>query len=262
MPETVSLPSRRVRVVIADDEPLARARIRSMLEGDLEVEVVAECPDGRAAVEAIQAERPDIVFLDIQMPELDGFQVVEEIAGESSPAVVFVTAYDQYALRAFQVHAIDYLLKPFDRGRFAECLARAKAAAGHSGMVSERLLALLETLRGERRSLERVIVRSGGRVSFVKISEIDWIEASGNYLRLHCGASVHLIRDTMNAFEGRLDPQMFMRIHRSTMVNIERIRELEPWFHGDYMVLLRDGTKLTLSRSYRHKLDALGGAGA
>ncbi|MEW6338742.1 MAG: LytR/AlgR family response regulator transcription factor [Acidobacteriota bacterium] len=251
-----------MRVVIADDEALARARIRSMLENDPEVEVVAECPDGRSAVDVIQAERPDIVFLDIQMPELDGFQVVEEIAGESAPAVVFVTAFDQYALRAFQVHAIDYLLKPFDRGRFAECLARAKAAAGRSGMVSERLLALIEELRGERKSLERVIVRSGGRVSFVKVSEIDWIEASGNYLRLHCGQTVHLIRDTMNAFEGRLDPQTFMRIHRSTMVNIERIRELQPWFHGDYMVILVDGTKLTLSRSYRHKLDALDSADA
>lgn len=263
MAEQARAAAARLRVIVVDDEPLARRRIRALLAEDPEVEVVGEYGDGLEAVAGITGLRPDLVFLDVQMPELDGFGVLQALRTTEVPAVVFVTAFEEYALKAFAVHALDYLLKPFDPQRFRESVARVKATL-HGGAGEEdfrqRVLAALAGLRGDRRTLERILVRSGGRVTFLKVGEIDWIEADGNYLRLHAGKTSHLIRDTMAGMEAALDGDRFVRIHRSTIVNVERIKELEQWFHGDWIVALADGTRLTLSRSYRHRLDALGPA--
>ena len=251
-----------IRALIVDDEPLARERLRGLLETEPDVTVVGECSDGEAAVEVIRAEPPDLVFLDVQMPNLDGFGVVAAVGPENMPVTVFVTAYDRYALQAFEVHALDYLLKPFDRARFAVALARVRAqleqdrAAG----AADRLLALLdETKTPPRKGAERIAVKTSGGVSFVRAEEIDWVEAAGNYAKLHAGGDVHLLRETLNALEARLDPEQFVRIHRSTIVNLDAIKELQPLFHGDYAVILRDGTELVLSRSYRQKLKGLFG---
>jgi two-component system LytT family response regulator len=216
-------------------------RLRDLLAGDPEVEVVGLCADGVEAVSAIRALAPDLVFLDVQMPESGGFDVVAEIGVDRMPVVVFVTAYDDYALRAFEAHALDYLLKPFDEARFRGALARAKAH--------------VRAARGSRpRLLERLIVKSGGRYVFVKAEEIDWVEAQGNYVRLHAGGASHLLRDSIGHLEGRLDPDRFLRIHRSTIVNLDRVREIAPLFHGEHAVVLEDGTRLTLSRGYRDRL--------
>jgi two-component system LytT family response regulator len=250
-----------IRVLIIDDEPLARQRLRALLEAEPDIEVISECADGRAAVAAIQAHKPDLIFLDVCMPELDGFAVLEAVCTDPMPGVIFVTAYDRFALRAFEVHALDYLLKPFDRERFQKALHRAKGQLGRvsSVEVSQQLRALLEDARGGRKYLDRVVIKTTNRVFFLRVDEIDWIEAAGNYLKLHVGPESHLLRETMGNLEARLDPDKFIRIHRSTIVNIERIQELQPWFHGDYVVVLRDGTQLTLSRSYRQKLQDLFG---
>lgn len=247
---------KRIRTVVADDEPLARERIVSLLQSEPDIDVVAECPDGAKTVTAIQQLTPDLVFLDVQMPGADGFEVVQAVRPDRMPIVVFVTAYDKYALRAFDVHALDYLLKPFDRDRFNKALQRARdqVEKQHTGDLGRRLLALVQELKPNPTRLDRLVVKSGGRVFFLRTDEIDWIEAAGNYVRLHLGNESHLFRETMNALETRLDPQRFFRIHRSRIVNIERIQELQPWFNGEYSVILRDGTKLTLSRGYREKL--------
>jgi two-component system, LytTR family, response regulator len=252
-----------MRVLIVDDEPLARQRLRALLEAEADLEIAGECADGRQAVDAIRAHKPDLIFLDVRMPELDGFGVLEALAEEPRPAVIFVTAYDRFALQAFEVNALDYLLKPFDQERFRKALQRARGLLGRSQTeeVSEQLRALLEDARGGRKYLDRVVIKSTSRVFFLRVDEIDWVEAAGNYLKLHAGAEAHLLRETMNNLEARLDPEKFLRIHRSTIVNIERIQELQPWFHGDYIVLLRDGTRLTLSRGYRQKFqDLFGGS--
>jgi two-component system LytT family response regulator len=249
----------KIRTFIVDDEPLARQRLRRLLETEADIEVAGECADGRQAVAALRQDLPDLLFLDVQMPLLDGFGVLEELGAEHMPVVIFVTAYDRYALRAFEVHALDYLLKPFDRERFRKALERARAQLRrHQHQeVNQRLLALLADVRETRKPLDRLVIKSGGRVCFVRTEEIDWIEAAGNYLRLHVGPEVHLLRETMSRLESRLDPRQFPRIHRSTMVNLERIQELQPSFHGDFIVVLRDGTELTLSRGYREKLQEL-----
>lgn len=249
----------RIRALIVDDEPLARERIRTLLDDEPEIDIIGECGDGLRAVSDIQEHAPDLLFLDVQMPEMDGFEVLKTLAPDRMPAVIFVTAYDQYALRAFDVHALDYLLKPFDRERFQKALRRAKAhiSSQRSDDVNKRLLALLEDLKSGPKYLDRLVIKSGGRVFFLRTDEIDWMEAAGNYVRLHVGKESHLLRDTMGGLEARLDPQKFLRIHRSTIVNLERIKELQPWFHGEYQVVLRDGTKLTLSRSYRDSLQEL-----
>ena len=253
----------KTRVLIVDDEPLARDRVRKLLEQESQVELIGECPDGVSAVRAIREQSPDLVFLDVQMPELDGFGVLSEVGGEKMPAVIFVTAHDQFALRAFEVHAIDYLLKPFDKERFKTALRRALDHIQHqnSGNLSQRLSALLADVRPEAKSkqIERLAVKSSGRVIFVKVDDIDWIEAADNYVSLHVGAEEHLHRETMAAIEGQLPQAKFMRISRSTIVNVDRIKELQPMFHGEYAVILRNGTRLTLSRSYRDKLDQLMG---
>ena len=250
---------RRIRALVVDDEPLARRRLRRLLERDPEIETVSDCGDGHAAVAAITEHAPDLVFLDVQMPEIDGFAVLERLPAGRTPLVVFVTAYDQYALRAFEVSAVDYLLKPFDRRRFEKALQRAKArlAAEAGDGLGQRTLALLEELRARSSHLDRLVVKAGGRAFFLKTDEIDWIEAEGKYVRLHVGRESHLLREPIGTLEAQLDPRRFLRIHRSTIVNIDRIRELQPWFHNEYRVLLRDGTELMLSRGCRKKLAEL-----
>jgi two-component system, LytTR family, response regulator len=246
----------KIRTLIVDDEPLARQRVRSLLEQDPDVEVIGEAGDGKAAVAALQRHKPDLVFLDVQMPHLDGFGVLETLAGAPLPAVIFVTAHDKFALRAFEVHALDYLLKPFDRDRFKQALERAKTAVkAPAAAMDERLLALLENVHKDRKSVDRLVIKSGGRVYFVRVDEIDWIEAAGNYVKLHVGKEEHLLRESMNGIEAKVDPRKFIRIHRSTIVNAERIKELQPAFHGDYAVILRDGVELTLSRNYRERME-------
>jgi two-component system LytT family response regulator len=244
-----------IRTLIVDDEPLARERVWRFLRDDTEIEVIGECANGDDAVGAILSERPDLVFLDIQMPGKTGFEVVESIGDSAAPAFVFVTAYDQFALQAFEVHALDYLLKPFNRDRFGRTVARAKAefAARSQGTLDARIVSLIAGLRNEKRYLERLVVKTTGRVFFLRTEEIDWIEAAGNYLKLHAGRDGHLIRETMNSIESKLDPDKFLRIHRSTIVNIDRIKELQPMFSGDYTVILRNGRELTLSRNYRER---------
>jgi two-component system LytT family response regulator len=246
-----------IRTLIVDDEPLARERVRSLVADQAELELVGEASDGDQAVEAILGQQPDLVFLDVQMPKQTGFDVIREIGAGNMPAVVFVTAYDQYAIKAFDVHAVDYLLKPFDRERFEGAVDRARKQleAEDGGALKTQLMQLVRDLQPAAVvKQDRIVVKSGGRLFFLRIDEIDWIEAAGNYVRVHVGKEAHLIRETMNAIEGRLDAKMFLRIHRSRIVNMERVKELHPWFNGDYAVILRDGTKLMLSRGYRDKL--------
>jgi len=247
-----------MRVLIVDDEPLAIAAIRNLLRSHPDVEIAGECQSGADAIAAIQSAPPDLVFLDVQMPEVDGFAVLEAIGRDRMPHVVFVTAYDQYAVRAFEVHALDYLLKPFDRERFEEALERARRRLESHPQWTERVLAMLREGRSEY--LERLIIRTGGRVFFVNAREIDWIEAQGNYVNLHAGANTWLFRESLGSLEARLDPRRFRRIHRSTMVNLDSIREMRPCFHGDYEVVLRNGITLKLSHRYRGNLekDSLG----
>lgn len=249
--------SRPIRTLVVDDEPLAREKIRAFVEGDPEIEIVGECSNGAEAVAGVRQLAPDLLLLDIQMPERGGFEVLEALNGERPPAVIFVTAYDQYAVRAFEVHALDYLLKPFDRERFGAAIGRAKehlrGVKGGEG-IDRKILDLLEELRAEKRYVERLVVKDAGRVFFLETDEIDWVEAEGNYINVHTSKKSHLLRDTISGLEAQLDPRKFVRIHRSAIVNIGRIKELQPWTHGEYHVILRDGTQLTLSRNYRENL--------
>lgn len=250
-----------IRVLIVDDELLGRTVIREMLRGDTEVEIIGECASGREAINLIQQHRPDLVFLDVQMPVLDGFAVLSALDPQQMPFIIFVTAYDQYAVRAFEVYALDYLLKPFDRERFSKALQRAKETMRQSrnSEVNERILALLEKQQTPPDSayLERLVIKANGRVLFLRTDEIDWIEAEGNYVCLHVKKESYLLRETISGLETQLDPKHFARIHRSQIVNLDRIKELHPWSHGDYHVILKDGTELTLSRSYREHFQAL-----
>jgi two-component system LytT family response regulator len=251
--------SSRIRVVVVDDEELARDRLEALLAQHSNVEVVGTCADGASAIETIERTRPDLVFLDVQMPGMNGFEVVENLDGERMPAVVFVTAHDAHALRAFEVHALDFLLKPFDEARFVKTLDRARAQLSQQdgSTINSHLMSLIEELRGEKKYPERLIVKSGGRVFFVRADEIDWVEASGNYVKLHTRNEAYLLRESMKNMEAKLDPKTFVRIHRSAIVNIDSIKELEPWFHGEYIVIMRDGTRLTASRVFSDRLSAL-----
>jgi two-component system, LytTR family, response regulator len=253
----------KMRALVVDDEPMARERVLSLLQHEDDVEVVGECSDGEQAIAAIQHQTPDLVFLDVQMPGIDGFGVIQAIGAERMPIVVFITAYDEYALKAFEVHAADYLLKPFGRDRFQETLkhARASLERRRAGDLGRRLLALVNDIKPEAPKLDRLVVKSGGRVFFLRTEDIDWIEAAGNYVRLHLAEESHLFRETMNRMEARLDSRKFARIHRSRIVNTERIKELQPWFNGEYVVVLRNGTRLPLSRGYRDKLQEQLGKG-
>jgi two-component system, LytTR family, response regulator len=247
-----------IRVLIVDDEPLAREGIRLRLTDEPDVEIVGECGDGPEAVRLIRALAPDLVFLDVQMPGLDGFGVVDAVGVEAMPTVVFVTAFDRFALRAFEAHALDYLLKPLDEKRFADALSRARSRLGgtRDGRLDERLSALIEGLRGPS-YLERFSVPVGHRVTFVRVDRVSWIVSEGNYARLHADGASYLVRDTMQALEGKLDPARFVRIRRSTIVRIECIQDLEPLFQGEFLVRLRDGTRLTSTRGYRDRLQHL-----
>lgn len=242
-----------IRTLIVDDEPLARDRVKRFLRDEADIDVIGECGNGADAVSTIREKKPDLVFLDIQMPEKNGFEVIKSLNGKQLPTIIFVTAYDQYALQAFDVHALDYLLKPFNRERIHRSVTRAREQIEHKriGSLDERLTSLIADLKTEKKYLERLVVKSVGRVFFLKTEEIDWIEAAGNYVKLHIGRESHMIRETMNGIEAKLDPDIFLRIHRSTVVHIDRIKELHPMFSGDYAVILRDGTELALSRNYR-----------
>ena len=246
----------KLRVLIADDEPLARQRLRDLLADCAEMEIVAECVDGEEAAQAILNERPDLALLDVQMPGLNGFGVVEAIGAEDLPVVIFVTAHDEFALRAFEAHAIDYLLKPVAPERFQAALERARAQVGHrrNHGVDPDLRGLLQALSERRGYPDRFAVRVGHRLLFVKVASIDWIGAEGNYASLHAGKQTHLIRETMAGLEKRLDPSRFLRIHRSTIVNIERVKEMQTLSSRTYLVVLEDGTKLESSSGYREKL--------
>lgn len=250
----------KIRTLVVDDEPLARDRLRKLLAAELDIELVGECANGADALTAISREQPDLVFLDVQMPELDGFGVVAQLKIEPLPAIVFVTAHDRFALKAFEVHALDYLLKPFDRERFQTALARARKLVQQrqSGDLSARLSSLLTDLKPEKNEpkyLDRLAIKSEGRVLFFKTDEIDWVEAADNYVSIHVGSEEHLHRETLSSLEGKLPPNRFIRIGRSTIVNLERIKEMQPMFHGDYVVILKNGTRLSLSRNYRDKLN-------
>lgn len=269
--------NRKIRALVVDDESLAREALLVMLNDDPEMEVIGECRNGKEAVTVIRQQSPDVVFLDIQMPEMDGFQVVEEVGAKRMPVTVFVTAYDKYALRAFEAHALDYLLKPFDHDRFNTALQRAKTFVQQQklGEISESLFAVLQDMKlktgespseadnrkpergAQKEPIDRVVIKSSGRIYFLKIEEIDWVESAGDYLSLHSGSQTHLIRERMGNFYAKLDSQKFLRIHRSTIVNIERIKDIEPLFKGDYIITLTSGIRLKASRGYRRDLQAL-----
>jgi two-component system LytT family response regulator len=254
-------------VIVADDEKLARRRLVRLVEETGEAEVVAACTGGRDAVEQTTSRQPQLLFLDVQMPDLDGFAVLRALAGKASPATVFVTAFDQYAVRAFDVHAVDYLLKPFDTARFREAFARAKerVSTRSHGADDERIRALLADYATGMQStakepLDRVAVRVDGVLKIVRVADVDWWETDGNYVRLHVGGASHLIRSTAASIEPQLDPRAFIRIHRRYIVNVERIVEVQPWFAGDAVAVLRNGAKLRVSRTYRERLHARLGA--
>ena len=249
----------RIRTIIADDEPLARRGIRAHLKNAKDFEVISECRNGNEAVKTIEAESPDLVFLDVQMPGLDGFGVVTAIGPARMPAVIFVTAYDHYAVRAFEVHALDYLLKPFDDDRFAGALQRARRHIERKDIedLGPRLQGLLDDLQPRHKYVERLVIKSAGRIFFLSVAEVDWIEAADNYVRLHAGSESHLLRETMNNLEKKLDPNQFLRVHRSRIVNIQRVKELRPLFRGEYDIMLKDGTRLETGRGYRDRLQRL-----
>ncbi|MFQ6047426.1 MAG: LytR/AlgR family response regulator transcription factor [Gemmatimonadales bacterium] len=260
-----------IRTLIVDDEPSARRGLRLLLRRDPDVEIIGECRNGLEAVRAIGEQDPDLVLLDVQMPGLSGFDVLRQLDSEHIPVVIFVTAYDQYALQAFEAHALDYLLKPFTDRRFRTAMARAKATLQERNLTSfaQRVLTLvhqqapLPGAQSRNRTpcgggrVSRIVVKSRDKVEFVDVPEIDWITARGDYLVVCAGGRRHLVRATMKEMEERLDPARFVRIHRSAIVNLGRVRELQPYFHGDYVVVMHDGAKLRLARRRREDLERL-----
>ena len=247
----------RISALVVDDEPLARQRICTLLSEYEEVVVVGECANGREAVGSIGQMKPDLIFLDIEMPEVNGFGVVEAIDSEFFPAIIFVTAYNEHAVKAFEVNALDYLLKPFDEDRFSIAIQRAKAHLASRqqlrGEFEQRMLSALEQIRAPEYA-GRLVIKEEDRLCLIDVADVDWIEAAGKYVRLHTTGAVHLLREAMQNLEARLDPQKFARIHRSTIVNLDSVKSLEPTFHSEYRVTMNDGTELTLSRGYRAKL--------
>lgn len=244
----------KVRVLIVDDERPARNKLLLHLKAEADVEIVAEAQNGLEAVDAIRSLAPDLVFLDIQMPGMTGFEVIDAIGVEAMPAVVFVTAYDEYALRAFEVEAIDYLLKPFDEDRLRRALQRAEKRLHGKARDAGRMERLLDSVRPAETYLQRIVVKDKDRLFFVNVEEVIRLSGQENYVEIHTAGSSHLIRDTLNHLESRLDPQKFARIHRSEIVNIDGVKELHSWSHGDYIVILKEGTRLRLSRRYQHNL--------
>jgi two-component system LytT family response regulator len=264
----MNLPPTPLSVLIVDDEPAARRGVRLLLADDPEITIVGEAGSGAEALALIRRERPAVVFLDVQMADCNGFQVLEQLEASLRPTIVFVTAFDEFALQAFEVHAVDYLLKPYDDARFHAALDRAKQQVRHrqAEAVNARLTQLLDYLKqappagaaaAGPDSSDRILIKSSGEIIFLKTAEIDWIEAEGDYMKFHVAGRSHLQRETMARLEARLDPKQFVRIHRSTIVNLDRVRKLSPSFVGDYAVVLHDGTKLKLSRGYQDRLVAL-----
>jgi len=246
----------RIKALIVDDEPLARDRIRELLKEHPEVEVIGEARNGQEAIAAVANHNPDLVFLDVQMPDLDGFDVLRNLDVERLPVIIFVTAYDQYALRAFDVHAVDYLTKPFDRERFARAVEQAKVfMKGAKEPDTARILNMLQELRAGTKYLERFAIKNGETLFFVRAEDVDAIEAQGNYVRLSLANSSHLVRDTLNNIESQINPRMFVRIHRRTIVNINRVKEVQTWGRGEYRVVLLTGAHYTLSRGYRQHFE-------
>jgi two-component system, LytTR family, response regulator len=245
----------KIRALIIDDEFLARRTIQRFLSKNTGVDVVGECGDGESAVRAIRERKPDLVFLDVQMPEMDGFQVISKMSANEMPVTIFVTAHDRFALRAFDMNAIDYLLKPFGKERFERALARAKQRIAGKLDHDEvrRIVASLERLAAAGKHPDRLAIPKDGRILFVAMKDIDWIKAEGNYVRIRVGNREHEFRETLTQLEEKLSPADFLRIHRSTIVNIQRIKEIQAWFHGYHRVLLEDGTALRMSR-YQHEI--------
>jgi two-component system, LytTR family, response regulator len=246
-----------IRTVIVDDEPWARSRIAALLGKEPDFAIVSECANVEQAVESISSERPDLIFLDVQLRDRTGFEVIDAIGAESMPLVIFATAYDTYTLQAFDVHALDYLLKPFDEARLRLSLSRARKRLQTADNDHAALRDLLSAVKSERRYLQRLAVTHRDRLMFVRAADVDWLEASGNYVTVHVGSNTYLVRETLNAMESRLHPQHFLRLHRSTIVNIDRIRQLSPWVRGEQAAVLNDGTQLTVGRAYRGRLAAL-----
>jgi two-component system, LytTR family, response regulator len=252
-----------IRTIIADDEHLARKKLRVLLDSEPGMQVVAECQDGQQAVSAIQTHRPDLLLIDIRMPDIDGFQVLKQIAPDEMPVVVFTTAYDQFAIRAFEAHALDYLLKPFDRERLHHAVERARAELlkVHDRDLTGRILDLLakniEPKIESKQIDERMVIRAGGKVVFLDVKEIDWIEAAANYVKLNVGKDSYLLREGIGSISERLDPDRFVRIHRSVIVNVRKIKELQPCESGEYIAVLRNGKELSCSRGYRTQLQRL-----
>lgn len=246
----------KVRTLVVDDEPPARRRLKRFLAQMGEVDVMGECADGKEAVAAIRDLSPDLLLLDVQMPRMNGFEVIREVGVGSVPAIIFVTAYDRFAVQAFEMHALDYLLKPFARLRLHDALERARAqiASAQASTFSSRLQELIKTLDGRASYLERISVRLGDRIIFVPVGEVDWIEAAGDRALLHTGKKTHAVRESLSLLCGRLDPDRFVRIHRSSIVNVDKVKEMIPQFCGDQTLVLRDGTRLTLSRTHRDEL--------
>ena len=246
----------KIRTVVVDDEPVARARVLSLLGKEQDIEIVGEYADGTEAVSAIRETPPDLLFLDIQMAGMTGFELADALGPDRMPAVVFVTAYDEYALKAFEIHALDYLLKPFSAERFRSALNHAREHLTSRGAAGDTRVAGsgLRPAAAPQPPRERLVIRSSGRIYFVPIADIDWCEAAGNYVKLHVGQQSHFVRQTMCHLEAELGSPSFARIHRCTIVNINRIEELRSSFNGEYIVVLKGGTRLTLSRGYRESL--------
>jgi two-component system LytT family response regulator len=246
-----------IRTLIVDDEPWARSRIASLLATEPDFSLLEPCTGGAEAIRAIVDQKPQVVFLDVRMPDIDGFDVVDAIGVDAMPLVVFATAYEEYALKAFDAGALDYLLKPFDEERFRRAVARLRRELHDPAAATAALGGVMTQLRRSRGFAERLVVNTSGRVVFLKTADIDWLEASGNYVMIHAGREKHLMRDTLRALEERLDPARFVRLHRSSIVNIERLRELLPWSRGEQVAVLRDGTQLTIGRAFRERLLAV-----
>jgi len=245
-----------IRVLIVDDEPLARERVHHFLKQEPNITIIGESGNGIEAVATIREKKPDLIFLDIQMPGMDGFEVLQHIESEHMPHIIFITAYDQYAIRAFEVHALDYLLKPFDQNRFKRALQLAGEyiQLQKNGDFKYRIKELIQEIGSEKKYPERFIIKSEGRIYFIRTDEVNWIESAANYVSLHVGREVHLMRGTMSAMEEKLDPDKFIRVNRAAIVNIEFIREIQPFFNGEYIINLKDDSQITLSRKYREKL--------
>ena len=254
-----------LQVVIADDEVLARQKLLQLLREEPDIEVVGEGANAAETIDLVQLTRPDVLLLDIRMPGMDGFDVISALSGSSPlslPSIIFTTAHDQYALKAFEVHALDYLLKPFERDRFRVAMERARERCAPRGgeAAARRLVELLESLGAKARGLDRVAVKTDGVIKLVRLADVDFIEAAGRYVTLHAGKEQHLVRETMNDLEAKLDPTVFARVHRSAIVNLDRVRELKTESHGEVTIVLADGRTLRWSRSYRERLEALLGS--